>query len=98
MASCNEFTRASLLRAGIARAGRGLPAIETGMPAPAGTGLNRRTFLARSSGVALSVYGASLLAPHEFAQGIASASAASAWAVRAAMSATSLWRSSFARS
>src|SRR5207247_2356452 len=34
---CDEFSRASLLRRGAAEAGRGLPAIEPGMPSPAGT-------------------------------------------------------------
>jgi uncharacterized protein (DUF1501 family) len=54
---CNEFSRAALVRRSAAEAGRGLPAIEAGMPLPAGTGLDRRTFVARSFGVALSVYG-----------------------------------------
>jgi uncharacterized protein (DUF1501 family) len=36
----------------------GLPGIEPGMPAPAGTGLTRRSFLLRSAGLALAVYGA----------------------------------------
>src|SRR5205823_4280261 len=58
MARCNDCTRTDLLRAA---AGAGLPAIEPGMPAPAGTGLSRRSFLARSAGLALSVYGASKL-------------------------------------
>ena len=53
--SCDECTRADVLRA---VAGRGLPAIEAGMPTPAGTGLSRRSFVARSLGFALSVYGA----------------------------------------
>ncbi len=56
---CDECTRADLLRAA---AGRGLPAIEPGMPVPAGTGLTRRGFVARSLGLALSVYGAGRLA------------------------------------
>ena len=42
-----------------AAAGRGLPAIEPGMPAPAGTGLTRRSFLARR-GLALPVFGGAL--------------------------------------
>jgi len=54
---CNEFSRVSLLRRGAAEAGRGLPAIESGMPAPAGTGLDRRSFVAGAFGLALSVYG-----------------------------------------
>ena len=41
------LTRASLLRRGAAEAGRGLPAIEPGMPMPAGTGLDRRSFVSR---------------------------------------------------
>jgi hypothetical protein len=44
-----------------ARAGAGLPAIEPGMPTPAGTGLSRRAFLLRSAGLALAVYGAGRL-------------------------------------
>ena len=68
---CDECTRADLLRAA---AGRGLPAVEPGMPVPAGTGLTRRGFVARSLGIALSVYGAGRLAA--FDDGIASAAAA----------------------
>jgi uncharacterized protein (DUF1501 family) len=52
--SCADFSRATLLRAA---AGQGLPAIEPGMPAPAGTGLSRRSFLSKSAGLALAVYG-----------------------------------------
>ena len=51
---CDECTRAEALRA---VAGQGLPAIEPGMPLPAGTGLSRRSFVAKSLGLALSVYG-----------------------------------------
>jgi uncharacterized protein (DUF1501 family) len=57
---CRDYSRAELLRA---RAGAGLPAIEPGMPAPAGSGLSRRSFLLRSAGLALSVYGAGRLSP-----------------------------------
>ncbi|HTA96545.1 MAG TPA: DUF1501 domain-containing protein [Solirubrobacteraceae bacterium] len=74
--SCNDFTRSQLLRRGAAIAGKGLPKIEPGMPLPAGTGLDRRTFLLRSAGAALSVYGASMLSPRHFEEGIAQASAA----------------------
>ncbi len=70
---CGEFTRAELARRSLAEAGSGLPAIEPGMPAPAGTGLNRRSFLLRSGALALSVYGASLLRPQAFTEGIAKA-------------------------
>jgi uncharacterized protein (DUF1501 family) len=68
---CNEFSRAALLRA---TAGQGLPAIEDGMPVPAGTGLTRRSFVARSVGLALAVYGAGRL--DVFDDGIAAAAAA----------------------
>ena len=74
--SCQDFNRSQLLRAGIARAGRGLPSIEPGMPLPAGTGLDRRQFLFRSAGALLSVYGAAALAPRAFEDGIAAAAAA----------------------
>lgn len=75
--SCDEFSRSELLRRAAAKAGRGLPAIEPGMPAPAGTGLSRRSFLARTAGLAMAVYGASSAAPAAFEEGIASAAAAS---------------------
>ncbi|MFI5008980.1 MAG: DUF1501 domain-containing protein [Solirubrobacterales bacterium] len=74
--SCNDFNRAQLLRRGAAVAGRGLPSIEPGMPLPAGTGLDRRAFLLRSAGALLSVYGASMLSPRHFEEGIAQAAAA----------------------
>ena len=74
--SCNDFTRSQFLRRGVAAAGKGLPGIEPGMPLPAGTGLDRRTFLLRSAGAALSVYGASMLGPRHFEEGIAQAMAA----------------------
>ncbi len=70
---CGEFTRSELARRSLAEAGKGLPAIERGMPAPAGTGLSRRSFLLRSGGLALSLYGASLLNPRAFVDGIAKA-------------------------
>ncbi len=74
--SCNDFTRSQLLRRGAAVAGKGLPNIEPGMPLPAGTGLSRRTFLLGTAGAALSVYGASMLSPRRFEEGIAQAAAA----------------------
>jgi uncharacterized protein (DUF1501 family) len=70
---CNDFNRSQLLRKGVATAGRGLPSIEPGMPVPAGTGMDRRTFLLRSAGTALSVYGASMLGVRHFEEGIAAA-------------------------
>ena len=77
MACCDEHSRAELLRRGLAEAGRGLPAIEPGMPMPAGTGLDRRSFVARGVGLALAVYGGAALRPQAFDEGIAAAAAAS---------------------
>jgi uncharacterized protein (DUF1501 family) len=52
----------------------GLPAIEPGMPDPAGTGLSRRSFLLRSAGLAMAVYGAGRIANLPvFEEGIAHA-------------------------
>ena len=76
--SCNEFSRATALRRSVAEAGRGLPVIEPGMPIPAGTGLDRRGFLARAAGLALSVYGAGKLPLGLFEEGIARAQSAPA--------------------
>src|SRR3954464_6930702 len=74
--ACNDFNRSEFLRAGAARAGAGLPAIEPGMPTPAGTGLSRRSFLLRSAGLALSVYGAGrFLGADAFDEGVAQAAA-----------------------
>jgi uncharacterized protein (DUF1501 family) len=72
--SCNDFHRAR--RA--ARAGDGLPAIEPGMPQPAGTGMDRRGFLLRSSALALSVYGAGKLGGEYLEAGVAEAAGAPA--------------------
>lgn len=46
------------------------------MPLPAGTGLDRRRFLARTAGLALAVYGGSALLPRAFEEGVAAAAAA----------------------
>ena len=73
---CNEFSRAHMLRAAAAEAGRGLPRIEPGMPLPAGTGLNRRSFLMRAGLGMLSVYGASRLGLGDLREGIARAQGA----------------------
>ena len=72
---CDEFSRATLLRRAVAEAGNGLPAIEPGMPAPAGTGLDRRRFLSRTAGIAMTVYGAAALGPRALDEGIARAAA-----------------------
>jgi uncharacterized protein (DUF1501 family) len=73
---CNEFSRSALMRRAAAEAGAGLPAVEPGMPLPAGTGLDRRSFLARSVGLALAVYGAGAVGPRLLDEGIADALAA----------------------
>ena len=74
--SCRDFTRAQVLRAGFAQAGRGLPPVEPGMPVPAGTGLTRRSFMLRSAGAALAVYGVGGLSLRRLEAGIAEAAAA----------------------
>jgi uncharacterized protein (DUF1501 family) len=70
---CREHTRSEAMRHAIAEAGRGLPSIEPGMPLPAGTGLSRRSFLLRSAGLAVAVYGArnldAVAVEEAFAQG-----------------------------
>ena len=70
---CRDYSRSQLFRQAAAQAGNGLPAIEPGAPEPAGTGLTRRSFLSRSAGLALSVYGASKLPIAAFEDGIAHA-------------------------
>jgi uncharacterized protein (DUF1501 family) len=70
---CNNYTRSQLLRSAAVEAGKGLPSIEPGMPAPAGTGLSRRSFLSWSAGLALAVYGASRIPLNAFEEGIAHA-------------------------
>src|SRR5215210_4881053 len=76
MAACRDFTRTELMRHAAVEAGRGLPAIETGMPLPAGTGLSRRSFLARGAGLTLAVYGAGKLGLGAFEEGVAAAAGA----------------------
>jgi uncharacterized protein (DUF1501 family) len=78
MTGCNDCNRTDLLRAAIAEAGRGLPGIEPGMPVPAGTGMTRRSFVARTTGFALGVYGGAALSGRALEAGIAEAAAASA--------------------
>jgi uncharacterized protein (DUF1501 family) len=70
---CNGLSRSRFLHRAAAEAGRGLPAIEPGMPLPAGTGLSRRSFLAHGAGAMLAVYGASRLGLGAFEEGIAAA-------------------------
>jgi uncharacterized protein (DUF1501 family) len=76
--ACGGHTRAQMLRRAAAAAvpGAGLPAIEPGMPTPAGTGMSRRSFLSRSAGFGLAVYGAGKLGFDAFEAGIATAAEA----------------------
>jgi len=71
--NCTDYARGELARRARALPGHGLPAIEPGMPLPAGTGLSRQRFLARAAGLALTVYGGSRLDVGAFAEGIARA-------------------------
>ena len=75
---CDGLSRSRLLHRALAEAGRGLPAIEPGMPLPAGTGLTRRRFLAGGLGAAVAVYGGSRLGLGAFQEGIAAAASAPA--------------------
>ena len=70
---CDGLSRSRLLHRALAEAGRGLPAIEPGMPLPAGTGLTRRRFLVSSLGAAVAVYGSSRLGFGALEEGIAAA-------------------------
>jgi uncharacterized protein (DUF1501 family) len=70
---CAGLSRSRFLHRAAAEAGRGLPAIEPGMPLPAGTGLSRRSFLAQGLGAMLAVYGTSKLGLAAFEEGIAAA-------------------------
>jgi uncharacterized protein (DUF1501 family) len=73
---CDGLSRSRLLHRAAAEAGRGLPAIERGMPLPAGTGLSRRSFLAQSAGAMVAVYGSSKLGLRALEEGIAAAATA----------------------
>lgn len=72
---CADFSRSQLLHQAAVEAGRGLPRIEPGMPLPAGTGLSRRSFMLRSAGLALAVYGGGRLHPSALEEGVAHAAA-----------------------
>jgi uncharacterized protein (DUF1501 family) len=73
---CKDFSRAGILREAAASAGRGLPAIESGMPLPAGTGLSRRSLMVRGGALALAVYGGTrLLGLDALQAGVAQAAA-----------------------
>ncbi|HST43011.1 MAG TPA: hypothetical protein VLK58_26030, partial [Conexibacter sp.] len=67
MSGCKENVRAEQVRRAVA--GEGLPAIEPGMPLPAGTGMTRRSLLLGGAGLALTVFGGRMLAPEAFAEG-----------------------------
>src|SRR5262249_44640051 len=69
---CEGLNRSRLAHRA-AEAGAGLPAIERGMPLPAGTGMTRQAFFARSLGAMLAVYGGSKLGVRALEEGIAAA-------------------------
>jgi uncharacterized protein (DUF1501 family) len=71
--ACDGLSRSRFLHRAAVEAGRGLPSIEPGMPLPAGTGLSRRSFLTKSMGAALAVYGGSKLGLAALEEGIAAA-------------------------
>src|SRR3954464_5299511 len=73
---CRDFSRSQLMRAAAARAGNGLPAIEPDCPPPPGPRLSRRSFVLRSAGLAMSVYGAWKLGLGAFEEGVARAATA----------------------
>src|SRR3954452_12090702 len=70
---CRDYTRSEVMRRAAAQVGQRLLQIETGMTLPAGTGLSRRSFVSRSAGLALAVYGATKLPLSAFEAGIAHA-------------------------
>jgi uncharacterized protein (DUF1501 family) len=78
---CDGLSRSRFLHRAAVEAGRGLPAIEPGMPQPAGTGLSRRSFLAQGLGATLAVYGGSKLGLRALEEGIAAAATGPAQAV-----------------
>jgi uncharacterized protein (DUF1501 family) len=73
VSGCRDCNRTEFLRRAVAEAGRGLPGIEPGMPLPAGTGLTRRSFVSRTAGLALAVYGGARLSDSALEDGIAQA-------------------------
>jgi uncharacterized protein (DUF1501 family) len=70
---CDDFSRAQALKRAAAAAGNAVAPREPGAPAPAGRGLDRRQFLMRSAGLALTVYGATQLPLAAFEEGVAAA-------------------------
>ena len=70
---CDDFSRAQALKRAAAAAGDAVAPREPGAPAPAGRGLDRRQFLMRSAGLALTVYGATRLPLAAFEEGVAAA-------------------------
>jgi uncharacterized protein (DUF1501 family) len=74
---CNDFTRSQALRRAAANAGRAMAPRDPRAPVAAGSGLDRRQFLLRSTGAVLSLYGASRLDIGALEEGIAAASSPS---------------------
>jgi uncharacterized protein (DUF1501 family) len=70
---CEDFSRAQALKRAAAAAGAAIAPRDPQAPAPAGRGLDRRQFLMRSAGLALTVYGATRLPIAALEEGIAAA-------------------------
>jgi uncharacterized protein (DUF1501 family) len=70
---CEGFTRAEARKRAGAAAGSAAATREPGAPAPAGRGLDRRQFLMRSAGLAITVYGATRLPIAALEEGVAAA-------------------------
>jgi uncharacterized protein (DUF1501 family) len=72
---CEDFSRSQALKRAAAAVGAGVAPRDPQAPIPAGRGLDRRQFLMRSAGLALTVYGASRLPLAAFEEGVAAAAA-----------------------
>ena len=72
---CEGFSRSQALKRAAAAAGGAVAPREPGAPAPAGRGLDRRQFVMRSAGLALTVYGATRLPIAALEEGVAAAAA-----------------------
>jgi uncharacterized protein (DUF1501 family) len=72
---CEDFSRSQALKRAAAAAGGAVAPRDPQAPAPAGRGLDRRQFLMRSAGLALTVYGATRLPLAALEEGVAAAAA-----------------------
>ena len=70
---CNDFSRTDLLRRAAAKPAAGCRRSRAGMPLPAGTGLDRRSFLARTRRARAGRLRRPAFLPRAFEEGIAAA-------------------------